>query len=193
MQAALTFLHADNNAALLAANGQNMPPHFIQQITETTAKFEEKYSLFLQAEQRAKEQTDAKIIANNDLHERVISICADGVRLYAEKPAHADRYIFDRVVGLISAVGAAGLKGTVTDAATQKPIAGAELIIPELDKIVFTNDAGEYDFESIAAGKFQVIVRHPDYQTLDLDGNNRLKIPTGTVHTHDFSLNHPSL
>lgn len=188
MQAALTFLQSDNNAALLQANGENMPPNFIAKITEANAKFEEKYSAFLQAEQRAKEQTDAKVTANNDLHERVMSVCTDGARLYAEKPAHADRYIFDKVAGLISAAGAASLKGTVTDAVTRKPIAGAELTIPELDKIVVTNDAGEYDFESIVAGKFQIIIRHPDYQTLDLDGKDSPKIPTGTVHTQDFSL-----
>lgn len=184
LQTAETFLNTANNMVLLHNNNQNMPDTFPIKIANIRQEFEQKYNQFLQAEQTAKEQTDAKINANNELHELIISICTDGQRLFMSDPTHAERYIFDRVTNLISSAGPAGLKGTITDKETNNPIQQATITLIESAQTATTNEIGYYDFGNISSGKYTILVQHPNY----IQQIQNIRIQVGTTQTQNITL-----
>ncbi|WP_298410973.1 carboxypeptidase-like regulatory domain-containing protein, partial [Hydrotalea sp.] len=62
-------------------------------------------------------------------------------------------------------VGQVVLHGKVTDAQTQKPLAGATVSIPDLKLGVITDNEGEYQIKGLPAGNFLVEVKYLGYAT----------------------------
>ncbi|WP_298301529.1 TonB-dependent receptor [Hydrotalea sp.] len=62
-------------------------------------------------------------------------------------------------------VGQVVLHGKVTDAQTQKPLAGATVSIPDLKLGVITDNKGEYQIKGLPAGNFLVEVKYLGYAT----------------------------
>ena len=61
---------------------------------------------------------------------------------------------------------AAQLSGRVVDTETGSPIWGANVRVVALDKVVETNRAGEFEFQKIDSGSYQLIVSHVGYDSL---------------------------
>lgn len=83
------------------------------------------------------------------------------------------------IAGPAMAGNLAELTGTVTDADTQAPLAGATVYISDLKATTTTNASGAFRFSSVPSkGKFLVEVRYVGYKTasqiVDLSGNSAL-------------------
>ncbi len=76
------------------------------------------------------------------------------------------------------------LAGTVTDATTGDPIAGATVTIEELSLSVTTLNDGTYAFVSVPAGSITVRVERAGYRSATVD----VTVATGGITTQDFSL-----
>lgn len=75
------------------------------------------------------------------------------------------------------------INGSVSDANSHATLAGAELMLAPGAYTAFTNNKGEYKFNKIKTGEYQLIVIHTGYKTI------YEKIVVDTIHTlFNFSL-----
>lgn len=68
------------------------------------------------------------------------------------------------------AAGYAPVSGTVIDAATQKPIAGATIIVDTVLTIT-TDDKGSFSFDKVPSGIIDYVVKAPGYADVVASGN----------------------
>lgn len=59
------------------------------------------------------------------------------------------------------------LRGTVNDADTRSPLAGASVTVVELKKTILTDDQGNYSISGICPGDYTLRITHADCQALD--------------------------
>ncbi len=86
---------------LALKNDGGMPASFIGKFEIVAVEFEELYGLFMRARQDAREQTDAKIMANNLIFEEGKSMMRDGRRIFRKRAAVRNRFVWKRVLGLV--------------------------------------------------------------------------------------------
>ena len=72
------------------------------------------------------------------------------------------------LLALLAAQNGSVVRGTVTDAATKRPVAGATVMLVRADAVadaavVTTEDAGAFFFEPRAAGTYRLVAEHADY------------------------------
>jgi len=77
------------------------------------------------------------------------------------------------------------LKGTITDAADNKPIKNASVEIVQLAKTTKTDSAGEYTFKPVQHGKFTVKITAEGYQPYE---NEEIVVMMGDIRHLDVSL-----
>jgi len=171
---------AANNTVL--SNNQNMPAFFPGNFNNAKTGYEAKYLAFTQAEETAKSQTDAKVVANNNLYSKLISMFLDGQEIFKSNTTLVQEFIFADVLNLITSPGAAGLKGVIRNSAGNAPLEGVTVTIVELAKTAVSDVDGSYDFSRIASGDFTVKFEKAGFTTVTL---NAFRIPVGTTVTKD--------
>lgn len=104
--------------------------------------------------------TEAKIIANNQIYDDMISMFAVARRL-GFSTATLKQFTFSYWLRLLTGTGLAGIEGTITDAATGLPIFNAVVSIPSLFLTANTGADGTYilDFPS---GTYDVTITAPN-------------------------------
>ncbi len=63
-------------------------------------------------------------------------------------------------------------RGTVVEDATGEPITGATVTIVELDKQIFTDFNGDFDFKNVKPGSYHVKISFVSYQSASIDNYN---------------------
>lgn len=118
------------------------PPTFIITFDAEKANFSNLYSTFTDAGQDEIEGTDAKINANNAIYDTLMAMFEDGQAIYEENASKRARFIFARVLALITNNSSNG--GTtvpanevqigmyIINADTLLPVEGATLTIQNL-------------------------------------------------------------
>ncbi len=177
------LLFIANNSIQLTAN-QNMPVSFQPDFENLKLSFKAKHLEFFQAEEEARIQTQAKILANNNLYDNVVKFCLDGQEIYKKDEATRKQFIIADLLILASGAGVAGFKGKVTNAVTGQPIVGVEVTIQYSDKIVTTDEEGKYAITQVAAGNYTVIVSKNAYDTQTI----QQPVIVGTVSTLNVQL-----
>ncbi|MCX6352729.1 MAG: hypothetical protein NTX03_12865 [Bacteroidetes bacterium] len=88
----------------LTAN-KNMPSTFPQKFSEAHENFSILLLQFQQADKKIKENTNAKIQANNLLYQKLKNICADAKYIFKNNPALKAKFTFTTLITLISGTG----------------------------------------------------------------------------------------
>lgn len=144
---------AGDHSAVLAASG-GMPATFIPSMTVAAAAFDVKLELFLNAEETARVQTDAKIEANNALYRALLKMFEDGKKIFRKQPAVREQFVFETLMELvgktISPDGKIRVSGNVSVAGSGQPVMDAVLQSGEGDAMVTTrtNGLGNYILET---------------------------------------------
>jgi hypothetical protein len=123
----------DNNTAELVAGG--MPPTFAPEYLLITTAFKDLYVQFTDFEQDEQEETDTKIVANNALYKKLLSMFEDAQIIYEHNPSKPERFIFAQIKAMITTKPGSGtipadtiiVSGKVVDATTLAPIANASV------------------------------------------------------------------
>lgn len=102
MEAGKAFI-ADNSAVLTTPGG--MPVGFDTAFDAAKTAFDTKYEAFTDMEQDMQEATDTKINANNTVYSNLTSMFEDGQKIFRNNPSVKDRFVFDKVLALISSGG----------------------------------------------------------------------------------------
>jgi hypothetical protein len=169
----------DNNAAL-AANG--MPAAFPATFNTTKTNFETAFTNFEDAQQDNEELRDQKINANNALNTTLTAMLDDGQKIYRNNPAKRDRFTFAKVLGLVSGVGLAGIKGFITpDSAV---VAGVTIKCTSQSKSTVPDDDGKYVLNLQSGNGIVVDYSAPGFASKSVT----LNISVGTVSTQDVTL-----
>lgn len=86
---------------VLVSNG-GMPPGFDISVASVKTAFDALYSDFKDAQQDSYAQTDAKINANNAIYRDGRLMMEDGKRIFRKNAAVRDRFVWERVVELVT-------------------------------------------------------------------------------------------
>lgn len=133
-----------------------MPEGFIARLEEQKVVFEAALSAWESQKENATPNTEAKIIANNDLKNRVMEVLADGQMVFIKNKAMAQKFVWNSILTEVRGTKPAGLAGRVTDAATKKGLANVVVAIEALGLTVTTDAEGRYEFASLAEGIYEV-------------------------------------
>jgi len=138
-----------------------MSSDFMELFNSDVDLFNNKYDLFLLAEENAMQGTADKIDANNEIFEKVSEICAAGSLIFKKDEVKRNLFSMQAVSELVKPVGAAGLKGTVMQ--DGKPQAGLLVELENGNMSVMTDADGAFDFgNQLASGTDTIIVRRGD-------------------------------
>lgn len=137
-----------HSAELLA--GDNMPATFEDDFNAAGDAFKNKYSAFLAAEEAAWSGTDDKIAANNDIYEKIISVCEDGQAI-SDDETFSKLFSFERMSELVSPPGSSTAVIMVTSKETGAPLI-AGVTVDGTDRSVETVD-GKAEIGQLAAKK----------------------------------------
>lgn len=92
--------HADtfitNNQAQLSANG-NMPPPFATTFNVEKTNYTTLLRQYYESAQNNPVNTQQKILANNAIHEQLMSMMLDGQRIFIKNPAIKKLFTFDQL------------------------------------------------------------------------------------------------
>lgn len=153
MLVSMTNFIAANSAALLA--NANMPATFQAKVVGFQGVFNDTHAHFIAAENDAFVATETKVLANNQCYEELITMFRDAKYL-GFSTATMKQFTFSALLSLISSGGASILRGTVTDAITGLPIAGAVIDLTNLGVSVVSDVNGDYEFTSVPGGTYNV-------------------------------------
>jgi hypothetical protein len=176
-----------NNAPVLTANN-NMPLVFQMEFDAKKTLFETKHQEFLQAEEQAQIQTEQKITANNKLYEGLISFCLDGQEIFRNNEAIRKQFIIADLLYLASGAGTAGVRGTITDSATNQPLEGVIVTDTESGKTATTDNDGKYIITQLAAGSRPITCAKDNYVSQTI----QQQVNTGTVGTLNIQMQQTS-
>ena len=170
-----------NNVQLSASD--NMPSTFPTQYDADKTAFQTKHQEFLDSEENARIGTENKTIANNDCYAKLISMFKDGQEIFKNEDALLKQFIFDEVLLLIHGGGKGGLKGTITDAVTNAPLAEVTISVKGSDKAAITGEDGKYELP-LSEGDYDITGTKDAYQPK----STTKKVITGTFSTLDFAM-----
>jgi len=152
--------------AVLAVNldgDPNMPPAFAVKIKTDSDAFDLKYDAFKLARQTA-DETAAKITANNNVYTKLMTVCDDGQRIFANDEATKKMFVFETVKALISPPGSAGLKVTVKKSSDNSLVQGATVTIQAAGGVpvsVLTDADGVALFKNLDPSDYNGTVTSP--------------------------------
>jgi hypothetical protein len=116
--------------------------------------------------------TGAKVKANNDLYDVMMAMFADAQRIFMHEPDLAALFQFSHLLGMISQT-VAGIRGTVKEAGTNKPIGNAMISAQKEGDVAVEIKVGADGSYShvLSAGKYVVTVTAAGYvtQTVTVD------------------------
>ncbi len=168
-----------NNLADLTANN-NMPVTFPPIISTIKTDLDAAVTNLLNLRENAKQGTQAKIIANNELNKQKNAICEDGQHVFRNDEAKRAQFVWDSIMQIVSPPGKAGLRFDVKEDITNTPIADAEGKFQKEGNpaiITKTDKDGKGFIDSLEPGKYKGTISHPDYVTLSVE----FEITTGVT------------
>ena len=172
-----------HDAELLA--GDNMPAGFKADFDLLAATVNPQVVAMLNMRENNKQGTSEKILANNGIYSKVMSVCEDGAYIFRNNAAKASQFLWVNVTDIITPPGAAGLKGDVKDEVTSLPIEGAIITLKHNELPLFTaisDKDGKFDFKSVVVGQYIGKVEKENYETLGFN----VTISTGVTSGKSF-------
>lgn len=165
MLVSMTNFIAANSVDLLATS--NMPPTFEAAVLGTKSAFDTIHQDFLIAENDAFVATETKVAANNLCYQNMIAMFTDA-RYIGLTPAELKSFTFSSLLTLVTNIAPSQLKGQITDSTTGAPVPSAIIEITNLGISAITDANGNYFFNSLPAGTYNVLAKGTGY--LDYTG-----------------------
>lgn len=159
----------DNKQALQAEG--SMPPAFPTLFVAAKDSFDELHQQFISASQNNNVETQAKIMANNEVYAKLISMFLDGQDIYRSDEAIRKKFTFDQLLLLIAGPGTQGFRGIITQTNDQPVISGDVSFTGATNKTVAIDTKGHYECSQLAAGTdYTVTVSIPGCETKTITG-----------------------
>lgn len=122
---ALRYISA--NKTVLEAS-ENMPAGFLAAFEASAEQYNEKLTAFENAENIAKEGTDTRVRAINEVYRKIQVVCADGQVVFAGDDTLKGEFSFEKQSGLVKPTGASTLVVELKDAETNMVIEQFEVV-----------------------------------------------------------------
>ncbi len=160
----------ENSSALEAGN--NMPATFIADFEAMRDTIRDNVELFLNSRQVTKEDTEEKVIANNGIYRELMEMFADGSHVFRNEEAKQAKFIFSRVLEVVSPPGMSGLRVRFIALGSNVPLEGVAAVFQKEGgtEISATSDddgrlmmeltAGVYRMSATKEGYTPVIVQY---------------------------------
>lgn len=184
MHKAYIFI-VEHETELLAS--ENMPVVFKASFEALKLTVEPEIVIMLNLRENNKQGTSAKIIANNNLYNKIVELCEDGAYIFRKDASKRVQFIWTSVLELITPPGAAGLRGDVRDKVSNVLLANVMVVlIPEgLPEIVqYTDENGRYEFKNLPAKTYLCKADKEGYGTYNED----VTVTTGVTSTRNIML-----
>jgi hypothetical protein len=154
------------NSGVLTGSGY-MPAGFETDYVADSDAFDTLYDAFKYSRQTT-EETDAKILANNNIYAETMKMCEDAKMLYSGNEGVLKKFEFVTVKELVSPPGSASLKFMTEDFVTNEKVPDVRVVIqmegePLMERM--TNAAGECLFENVDPGVYRCSVEKAGYET----------------------------
>ncbi len=172
------------NLTLLQTAGF-MPTAFSSNFSTAKAAFTTIHNTYLQAEEAASIGTEAKVIANNTLYAKLMTMLIDGQDIFRNSQSIKDQFILDQILFLVQGAGTAGVRGTVTNSITTLPIAGVTIDVQSGTYTAISDLDGKYEISPTAAGTYPISITQPGYEPYT---NPAHVILIGTISTLNIQL-----
>lgn len=161
----------------LLADG-NMPASFLTEVQNSRNAFNDTLSDFYNAVLNSRSDTQAKTIANNNIHSQLMDMLLDGQIIYEKDEALKKQFTFAQLLFLSKGVGTSGISGRIIDETTQLPIPDVKITIVQKQRDTLSLPNGKYYLRQIGEGLYTVILEKENYQTLTV---HNFKIKKGTM------------
>ncbi len=171
------FIH-DNSADLLA--NDNMPATFENDFGTEESGLAPQILQFKSSQENSTVGTEDKISANNAIYDTAMGICEDGVYIFKKEEAKRNKFVWERIMDLITPPGAAGLRLDVKEDVTNLPLQGVAVIIQAKEGIALnatTDENGKAYFASLVVGLYKGKVELAGYHPLEVE----FEIKTGVT------------
>ncbi len=153
--AAIQFL--TNNAPDMV--GKNIvPDNFFARYQTTVEQFKIAQTDYINAANDVRDLTADNTDANNDIYQEMTQGIDEAKIVFAKDAAQSDYFSVSNFLFLVSGSSFAGLKGTITDAVTNKGLKDAQIWISGKDKPLTTDKYGKYDLGQLGNGTYTVRV-----------------------------------
>ncbi len=164
---------------------KNMPPTFKKTFLDDKTTFEQNHHLFLGSQGTASIGTDTKIKANNELHTKLMSMLLDGQAIYVNDETLRKQFVFDSILNIVSGVGVAGIKGTITNQTNGTPLSNVHIEILKTSKQATTDTDGKFQITQVAAAHYTIKISADGYQTKEIAD---YEVKVGTMGTLNIQL-----
>lgn len=175
-------LHANT----LATDG-TMPQNFPADFALLAATFRTLHSQFITSTRHAEDSTYDKVTFNNNLYRVVMTQLEYGNIFFGNTPELSEKFTFQYLYRYITGVKAAGLKGIITNKATNRPVPNALITVfkaPNTSYAAVSNLDGEYDLSPIASGSYTLTCEATDFLTATFTKD----VSVGTTSKFDISI-----
>jgi CarboxypepD_reg-like domain len=159
-----------------------MPATFLMRLEEKEASFSATAQTLNDERNAAPKTTKDKIVANNDLKDRVMSMLKDGQKVFYDNKTIAQKFVWATLLSVVRGVKPTGLIGKVLDSVTDTPLSIATVEIETLSKTVQCDEEGRYEFKDIPADKLRIVFKAEGYQTLVVEGRDVKMGVTGRLN-----------
>ena len=149
-----------------------MPISFLTRLEEKEASFTTAHQTWNDERDATPNATEDKIIANNDLKDRVMSMLKDGQKVFYDNKAIAQKFVWTTLLTAVRGVKPTGLSGKVLDKATDAPLSIATVWIETINKTVDCDEEGRYEFKDVPADKLKIIFKAEGYHPLVVEGRD---------------------
>ncbi len=163
----------------------NMPITFPAEFNTFKTEFTTLHQNFLNSREDSAVGTQDKVVANNVVYNKLVSMLLDGQYIFRKDEATKKQFLFSELLYKASGTGTAGIKGTVTDAITHLPLKNVEIKFLLTIKTGKTDDEGKYEIKQVAHGKFDIEASLEGYQTRTI---SEFEILIGNISTLNIEL-----
>ena len=166
-----------DKADVLTTKGK-MPTDFLSRLQTADNDFEDVLSRYNAAVAAAKNKTDEKINANNEVFNRLQRVLADGRTIFLETPELAKIFQFSSFLARVEPTKNAGINGKITNGYVKKGLAQVTVTEPTSGKTYISDKDGYYEIAPLSMGTYSLIFSADGYITQTLTG---LDVQKGVV------------
>ena len=162
-----------------------MPATFATTLETDALEYYNKLQEFIDSEEIAVQATETKIKKNNEVHASLMTMFKDGQEIFKTEDAIRKQFVFDSVLSIISGLGIAGIRGTISDTVTNARLAKVSILMAETGLTVSTDAEGKYTATPMASGTYTIKLSLAGYQDLTVENH---KVLIGTVSTLNLQM-----
>ena len=164
----------------------NMPATFQASFSDAYDAFDVALNDFYDEEETEKQVTANKVNANNAVYDVLMLMLTDAQQIFVDDEDKRKLFTFEHLMSLVTNH-VANLTGDITTDVPVDDLSGFEIRIIETDDVEVTDEDGNYDFGTIAAGTYTIQISKAGYITQIIAD---VEILTGSTKKLDVMMHH---